>query len=78
MVDPGKVLYIYNYIDVHKFLAELFIHSISQILFSNQPKLYVARGMYEDTCSLLKYGSHFLVTYSFHSYHLYLILFLFA
>ncbi|TVU33963.1 hypothetical protein EJB05_15782, partial [Eragrostis curvula] len=43
------------------------------LLWWNQPKLYVARGMYEDTCSLLKYTSFWILllicklTFSFYA-----------
>uniref|UniRef100_A0A8R7QP28 Uncharacterized protein n=2 Tax=Triticum urartu TaxID=4572 RepID=A0A8R7QP28_TRIUA len=40
-------------------------HSNSRIvrllLWWNQPRLYVARGMYEDTCSVLKYTSFWML-----------------
>jgi len=53
VVDSGKILYLTRFMHI-KLLSELFVNNFLHILFSNQPKLYVARGMYEDTCSLLK------------------------
>jgi hypothetical protein len=60
VVDTGKVLYLTRFMYI-KLLAELFVNNFSHILFSNQPKLYVARGMYEDICSLLKYTTFWIL-----------------
>uniref|UniRef100_A0A453DH27 Callose synthase 7 n=1 Tax=Aegilops tauschii subsp. strangulata TaxID=200361 RepID=A0A453DH27_AEGTS len=36
-------------------------HIVRFLLWWTQPKLYVARGMYEDTCSLLKYTTFWIL-----------------